>query len=193
MSSSRAQDIASQSRSGRPFANVFDFAQKTGMTPQELSGAYDGLTCVSSKTLNGLTNVNTAPREVLMCLPTLEEGDADAMIGARTSAAPGDISWVADALPPDKCTAIGARITGKSFQFSADIVAVSGDGRGFRRVRVVFDARKSPARIVYRKDLTDLGWPLSDDIRTDLRNGVAPLQGQTLQSGQSFFGTTGTR
>ncbi len=67
-----------------------------------------------------------------------------------------------------------AYITGTSFQYSADIVAVSGDGRSFKRVRIVVDARTQPAKIVYRKDLTDLGWPLPPDVRTELRPGAPP-------------------
>ena len=62
-------------------------------------------------------------------------------------------------------------LTDKSYQYSADIVAVSADGKSFKRVRIVADARRTPARIVYRKDLTDLGWPLDESIRDHLRQG----------------------
>jgi hypothetical protein len=35
----------------------------------------------------------------------------------------------------------------------------------------------APAKIVYRKDLTSLGWPLTADIRQDLRSGKGlPIQ-----------------
>jgi hypothetical protein len=55
--------------------------------------------------------------------------------------------------------------------YSADIVAVSGDGRAFKREKIVVNVTASPAKIVYRKDLTSLGWPLTPDIRQDLRSG----------------------
>src|ERR1700710_2537769 len=66
---------------------------------------------------------------------------------------------------------IGPFVTGQSFYYSADIVAVSGEGRAFKRARIVVNARSSPPVIVYRKDLTYLGWPLSPDILTSLRKG----------------------
>jgi hypothetical protein len=65
-----------------------------------------------------------------------------------------------------------AYLTGVSYRYSADIVAVSADGRAFKRVRIVIDASRfnplgttlgtatPPAVIVYRKDLTAYGWPL---------------------------------
>jgi len=35
------------------------------------------------------------------------------------------------------------------------------------------DATESPPRVVYRQDLTHLGWPLSPDIVSLLRSGVS--------------------
>jgi hypothetical protein len=71
-------------------------------------------------------------------------------------------------------------IVGSSNKYSADIVAVSGDGRSFKRVRIVVDNTATPAKIVYRKDLTSFGWPLTDDIRKQLRSGQGIEVGGTL-------------
>ena len=131
---------------------------------------------------SGLVNINTAPEAVLMCLPGLTQSDADAMISERTQSsitgASNDTTWARTALGTAKYNVlfptnpIEPRYgTGKSYQYSADIVAVSGDGRAFRRVRLVVDARTQPAKIVYRKDVTDLGWSLPPDVRTSLRAG----------------------
>ena len=58
----------------------------------------------------------------------------------------------------------------------ADIVAVSSDGRAFKRVRIVIDASQynplasssgsttPPSVIIYRKDLTAYGWPFAPMI-----------------------------
>jgi hypothetical protein len=81
-------------------------------------------------------------------------------------------------------------ITGKSYQYSADIVAVSGDGRAFKRVRIVVDCQASPAKIVYRKDLTSFGWPLQQSIRDTLRLGK-PIQTGANQSNMTNSGTMG--
>ena len=68
---------------------------------------------------------------------------------------------------------IGSYITTRSYQFSADIVSVCGNGRAFRRCRIVVDALDSPPRIIYRQDLTPLGWPLSPELLAELRSGVS--------------------
>jgi DNA uptake protein ComE-like DNA-binding protein len=72
---------------------------------------------------------------------------------------------------------------GQSYMYSADIVAVSGDGRAFRRARIVVNGRQPPSRIIFRKDLTDLGWPLPPEIRTALRAGQPPPTGYGVSSG----------
>ncbi len=121
----------------------------------------------------GLINVNTASAQVLAGLPGMSAATAQTMVAQRTTSSPalGDISWVSTALGQSLAGTLTPYITGQSYQYSADIVAVSGDGRAFKRVLVVVDARTQPARIVYRKDLTSLGWPLPADVRTSLQAG----------------------
>jgi DNA uptake protein ComE-like DNA-binding protein len=135
----------------------------------------------------GLINVNTAPMQVLMCLPGITQATAQSLVAARTGTtiAPGDTSWASTALGQAQFQAITPYITGQSYQFSADIVAVSGDGRAFKRVRIVVDARAQPAKIIYRKDLTGLGWPLPLEVQKSLRAG----QGVP----QDVSGTTNTQ
>ncbi|MDP9175030.1 MAG: type II secretion system protein GspK [Planctomycetota bacterium] len=127
-----------------------------------------------------LVNINTAPEQVLLCLG-LDQTDADTLIAARPSADLSSQLWVATALGTPKARALFAganpRAGVKSFQYSADIVAVSGDGRAFKRVRIVVDVQKVPAKIVYRRDLTSLGWPLPAEIRATLRAGHAIATG----------------
>ncbi len=160
-------------RAGRPFRNILDFYYRTGLTMEEFQPIADRLTTSRDEELVGLINVNTAPRQVLLCLPELDESDVDALIERRmeTGADLSSVAWVADALPAEKGIAIGGHITVRSFQYSADIVSVSGDGRAYKRYRVVVDARSSPPRVLYRKDLTHLGWPLAPEIITALRTG----------------------
>ncbi|MDB5299208.1 MAG: comEA protein, partial [Phycisphaerales bacterium] len=180
----RATQVADLARQRGPYSSVFDFAAKVALTPEEFQQAEDLLTTSAAKTLPGLVNVHTAPSQVLMCLPGLEQADADAIVAARagtttvggsnsssTSTNNTGIGWMLKALSPTKVGAIGARITGRSYFYSADIVSVSGDGRAFKRVRIVVDARSSPPIMVFRKDLTSLGWPLLPEIRNNLRNG----------------------
>jgi type II secretory pathway component PulK len=152
----------------------------------------------STKAALGLLNVNTVSENVLMA-EGLTQSQADTLIQAAQSTTGGLTSL------SDVQTAIaGAQVpnsllqamTATSYQYSADIVGVSGDGRSFKRVRIVVDCSPSsttasttgttggggggaaasgatvPSRIVYRRDLTGYGWPLSPDIRTALRSGT---------------------
>ena len=68
---------------------------------------------------------------------------------------------------------MGDYITTRSFQFSADIVSLSGNGRAFKRCRVVIDAREDLPRALYWKELTHLGWPLDPEIIPALRSGAS--------------------
>lgn len=60
---------------------------------------------------------------------------------------------------------IGDTITTKSYQFMADVAAVGPNGRGYRRVRFIFDTSTGVPTIIYRRDLTHLGWALGKNVR----------------------------
>ena len=176
VASSRQFSVLDLVRRGRPFRNVLDFYFRTGLTIAEFRQIADRLTTVPEGRQPGLVNVNTAPRPVLSCLPGLEPGDVDALL-AKRSASNADltsIAWVAEALPREKAVAIGGNLTVRSFQFSADIAAVSGNGRAFRRYRAVLDAGSSPPRVLSWQDLTALGWPLGPEILAAMRTGNPP-------------------
>ncbi|HEX8913164.1 MAG TPA: helix-hairpin-helix domain-containing protein, partial [Humisphaera sp.] len=189
---SRATDIVTIARNSRVvtgnaqrFSSVFDFCYAGTMRPDEVKLAYDQLAYAAAaapgggpgaafrgRYIVGRMNVNTAPREALATLPGLDTSDADKLVSARSGqAAGGSVAWVYEAIGPEKAAKVGNRLTNKSYQYSADIVAVTADGRSFRRVRVVVDGRTTPAKIIYRRDMTEFGWPLEPSIRDHLRSG----------------------
>jgi type II secretory pathway component PulK len=133
----------------------------------------------------GLVNVNTAPAQVIQCLPGMTSATASTVIASRpVTPTWGDTSWLSGA-----GAGIAAYVTGSSYQYSADIVAVSGDGKAFKRVRIVVDARTFPATIIYRKDLTNLGFPLPARLQQSLRTGKGvpqDFQGTTNAQGTGF-------
>jgi type II secretory pathway component PulK len=154
------------------FANIGAFYLASGMTATEFGLISDKVTTSTAKIQKGLININTAPKQVLLCLPGLDAGDADAIVGKRLSGADTTgMAWAFDLLTPAKVAGMAGQITSRSFFYSADIVGVSGDGRSYKRVRIVIDAQKSPAKVIYRRDLTSFGWPLDRQIQDDLRSG----------------------
>ena len=122
---------------------------------------------------------------MLACLPGLQNNDSlvttiltQRQAQAASSSDPSNIAGLVNT--PDILNAfatgdLGSYVTGTSTVFSGDIVAVAPYGRAFRRVKVIIDGGQTPARIIYRRDVTQYGWPLPDDIRQQLKSGQPPV------------------
>ncbi len=156
------------------FTSPLHLYRISGMTPEEFALIGRALTTVNGDTIEGRVNVNTAPATVLACLPGLVDApDLAQTLTQYRLANPGllgSVAWVAEALGSANSTAIEALqatdcITTESYQFTADIAALGPNGRGYRRVRVVLDTATGQPRVVYRQDLTHLGWALGGEIR----------------------------
>jgi hypothetical protein len=92
------------------------------------------------------------------------------VVGARSQQgqASGSIAWLRAALGDEGAVQAGPFITGRSLQVSADIAAVGRHGRGYRRARFVIDTSTGTPRVIYRRDLSSLGWALGSDARQSL-------------------------
>lgn len=117
-------------------------------------------------------NVNTAPREVLLGLPgveqgtTLDEADVDAIVEARGSAAAGTLEYSTGAwlvtqanLTPEKFKAIEKYVTGSSMVYRVQSVGYLTGGGPVARVEAVIDVNLGSPRVVYFRDLGDLDNP----------------------------------
>ena len=62
----------------------------------------------------------------------------------------------------------GDYVTTRSYQFTADIAAVGPYGRGYRRVKLIFDVSNGTPIILYRQDLSRLGWALGETVRENM-------------------------
>jgi type II secretory pathway component PulK len=207
--SKRAQAIIDAMRDPN-YQDIFDFYFKVKMKQDELTAVYDSITAApvnqtppqvlngnltlrttttANAAIKGRINVNMAPRDVLLCLPGLESSDVDTLISARQSNPAGEtsVAWVAEALK-QKAVGLGDKITGKSYQYSADILAVSGNGRAFKRVRIVVNASGQTPQILYRRDISDRGWPMDQQILTSLRAGQGPGAWANARSGNTAAG-----
>lgn len=110
----------------------------------------------------GRVNVNTASEQVLACIPGIGPNLAPSFIAYRQANPDrlNTVAWVGEIMGERDAVAVGQYLTGRSYQFSADIAAVGHMGRGYRRTRFVFDLSTGVPRIIYRQDLSDLGWAL---------------------------------
>jgi len=172
LESNRFNAVAPLVMGGQPFRSLLDFFVKTKLTADEFKLVADKLTVQGGANNDARVNVNTASPEVLRCLTGLEDADVQSLVAARAQADTTNLAWVATAVDAAKAVGIGDQITSRSYRYSADVVGVSGDGRAYQRVRIVVDASASPGKIVYRRDMTDAGWPLGQDVRQSLRSGM---------------------
>ena len=109
-------------------------------------------------------NVTTAPPEVLLGLPGLTQAEVDAMLAVRQTLAPTDPAtttgaWLVTAanLSPTKFNAIEKYVTGRTSTYRVQSVGYFGTGGPAARVEAVIDTNQGHPRILYYRDLTDLG------------------------------------
>jgi hypothetical protein len=159
----------------RPFLGPLDFYIRSKMTEIEFGQVATNFTTVNGPFFEGRVNVNTANLVVLTCLLGGDAGAAQQLIAYRQSNPNGlaSIAWVSTALGQSYSTALtslegGDYITTRSYQFCADIAAVGPHGRGYRRVKFILDTSSGTPQILYRQDLTHLGWALGADVRKKL-------------------------
>jgi type II secretory pathway component PulK len=145
-----------------------------GMTSAEFAQICTNLTTAAAGRpyIEGRVNVNTASAVVLACLLNGDTAAAQQLVTYRQNNpnSLGSIAWVVDALGqnfPEDLQALQSwdNITTQSYQFTADIAALGPHGRGYRRVKYVFDTSSGTPQIAYRQDLTQLGWALGKTVR----------------------------
>jgi DNA uptake protein ComE-like DNA-binding protein len=172
ISTDRAAAIVRRLGDGASFRSPLQFYLSSGMTADEFALVASQITTVTNAFIDGRININTANAAVLYCVPGLSNY-VDQIISYR-QANPDkltSIAWVIDGTglsgndATQLATQIGNRITTKCYQFMADVAAVGPFGRGYRRVRFIFDTSEGTPRIIFRRDLTHLGWALGKNVR----------------------------
>ncbi|HYG22798.1 MAG TPA: hypothetical protein VEH04_08455 [Verrucomicrobiae bacterium] len=154
-----------------PVASLLQFYTRSRMNADEFAMVYDDLTASTNDFTIGRVNVNTAPVSVLACLPGMNYDTALQLVNFRESTLVDyrTFAWVVDALGSGNSSlqalAQGDYITARTYQVSADIAALGPFGRGYRRVRVVFDTSEGFPKVIYRQDLSRLGWALGREVR----------------------------
>ena len=154
------------------FRSPLQFYLASGMKSDEFALIGTNVTIATNGYIKGRVNVNTASPTVLSCLPGMTVDLAQQLVTYRQSN-PNNLSsvaWIVDALGQNNASVLQALamtdcITTQSYQFSADVAALGPYGRGYRRVRFVIDMSDGTPRIVYRQDLSHLGWALGKEVR----------------------------
>jgi DNA uptake protein ComE-like DNA-binding protein len=180
---------ASPPRPGQPaaasptFTSPMDFYLRSRMTPDEFALVAPGM---YGPSLVGLVNINTASEAVLGCIPGIGTNNAASVVAFRQSSADRltSVAWLAEALnDPAAARRAGPYITAQSFQFTADVAAIGHYGHGYRRVKFVFDTTETTtnnpiAKIIYRQDLTHLGWALGRQVQLQTHTNSLAINNQ---------------
>jgi type II secretory pathway component PulK len=155
-----------------PVPSPLAFLLRSGMTSEEFLAISDYITVSSAQYVSGRVNINTASRYVLASLPGLSLDLATAIVDYRRQNPDKltSLAWVVEALGSNNAGALQALsqqdcITARSYQYSADVAALGPHGRGYRRVKFVFDTSSGKPQVVYRRDLSHLGWALGPYVR----------------------------
>jgi DNA uptake protein ComE-like DNA-binding protein len=168
------------------FNGMLDFCayckNTLSMSSDDFSKIYPYVTTSTSTYISGRVNIDTASSTVLTALfmglgynQGVDQGTAESaaqtILNYRQQNPDNltSIAWLMDALgstsPVITALRRGDYITTHSYQFSADIAAVGPYGRGYRRVKFIFDTSNGTPAIIYRRDLSSLGWALGDKVR----------------------------
>lgn len=166
----RASEAMEQAGVGdRTFTSVLEFYLYSGLTREEFDPIANGLTVSEDEYIDGLININTASATVLACIPGIGAENADAVVSYRSRSEEdlGSVAWLTEVLDSDEAVEAGPYVTTLSYQFSADVAAVAGNGRGYRRTLFIIDTNGDQPEVVHRRDYAHLGWALGEDVRED--------------------------
>ena len=170
----------------RTVASLIEFFQVGQFTQEEFSQIYS-LISTTNTVVTGLVNINTASEAVLTCIPGIgtEKAGADMAYRQGNVSQTSTVAWLVEAIGAEAALQAAPYVTARTRVFTADVAALGHHDRGFRRIRHVVDANDPAPRVVYRQDLTHLGWALGRDVREQLQldretRATNPSRGSTL-------------
>ncbi len=173
LSSSTIQSI----RTSGPYLSAGYLLDVQGVTASSFKRIVDRVTVIPVP-IPGQININTAPRQVLLALPGMEEEMVEAMIAYRSQEEVdlSNIGWVLDVSLDDEMKkqqlkVMANQITTRSYQFRIDSVGRIGDRLeessfteeetpfAFKRILAIYDKLQDPPRPIYFKDISRQGFP----------------------------------
>lgn len=166
-------------RNNPTFTSLLRFYLSSGLSADDFIRISPNLSTTTNTYTYGRVNINTASREVLTALLVgagMNAQSVDSAVSTLVSYRQQNptslttVAWLVTALGrthPVVTTLAGRDlITTRSFQYTADLAAVGPMGRGYARVKFIFDLSDGTPKIIHRQELTRLGWALGERVRT---------------------------
>lgn len=142
--------------------------QDQGTLQQQLPIIFDKLTTTKAAELPARINLLTAPPTIMQALPGLSELDVQAILSARPNLSSStdalDPSYLSPVwlltqanIDPAKLSALDRFVTTRTQVYRAQVIGYFEDGGPMARYEVVIDTNQGYPRILYQRDLSDLG------------------------------------
>jgi type II secretory pathway component PulK len=162
-----AQVSVPSAQQGGPATIIKSPLQDQGTMQQLLPVMFDMLTTTKSAELPPRINVNTAPQAILQALPGLSDTDVQNILTNRPSPASTDAIdpmyqsplWLITQanISPTTLSNLDRYITTRSQVYRAQVVGYFDNGGPVARYEVVIDGNQGYPRVLYQRDLSELG------------------------------------
>ena len=126
--------------------------------------------------IDGLINVNTAPSQVLQCIPGITDEQVASIVDIRQSVGTEDMltsAWLvtSEALELDTYEMIAPYITARGEQFVIESLGYADHIGMVTRLQVIVDMAGPIAQTIYYRDLTKLGghYPIREEDHENIR------------------------
>jgi hypothetical protein len=132
----------------------------------------DHVAVVTTSPLGGRININQAPRTLLLGIPGMTEELADAIISAREPdpavAMPQRRyeTWILSEglVTLEQMKALMPFVTARGSVYRAQVVGYFDEGGPAVRVQALLDSSKLPARVLFWRDISNLGRGYTLDV-----------------------------
>ncbi len=156
----------------------------TPVEPGDMPAIMDRFTVASSRDgrnpMQGLINVNTASREVLLSLTELTEQDVDAILATRLTLddeSKKTPAWLAtrEVISREKFAAIAPRITARSLQYTVESIGFADHVGAYKRLQVILEMRGQVEQVLLWRDISSLGagYPLREEDKDEFKHGTS--------------------
>ena len=137
---------------------------ESGVTVEDLFNLMDTFTADTREFRPGRVNINSAPANILVQIPGIDENLATTIITTRNSIPlekQSSLAWLleTDIMNIEQFKEVEPFLTARSFQFHIQVIGYGLPSGRFRTIEAVVDLIGTAPKIIYLRDLTKLGIP----------------------------------
>ena len=150
---------------------------ESGVTVEDLFNLMDTFTADTREFSPGRVNINSAPANILVQIPGIDENLATTIITTRNSIPlekQSSLAWLleTDIMNIEQFKEVEPFLTARSFQFHIQVIGYGLPSGRFRTIEAVVDLIGTAPKIIYLRDLTKLGIPyhFTQQLESDIAN-----------------------